>query len=473
MLDFSDAVKKFDPDFITDPSLWKYCDEYFVMAALIHYYPEKYKNLVHSDKPDIIIPRTIGIEVTKCLEDSYNKSIGEWTNYRMGKNGKSYDRCKSIIAEQGGKMDEFGIVHRMSDENTQFAPIAKAIDNKLSKLKTYRLSFKECCLAIILEEPIDSVPKKAVDYFEKKQSSADEKFDILIIISNRELMIYDYKTKLLSKRGISREEKRALDNIGIMIVNGLIPSIKDCFVSNTEQIELDCLEDVKKSIFGESHIKIVKCNCDIEQIKDIIVGTKHSAAKNDFPDFVFNRGLIEHFIVSSSKDNKKGSSYKVHEREAEKQKMNVFQHEELEFLNSEKQRNSVMAVKVDDVFEESSYQDFTYSFKKHFDDHYQSLIRSNLYNENVIFLIDQQGGRLGIYENGQFSRFYLLSEDKNLLWYLATKYPKVNYVFFKASDALEIIDLSSIETLYGSAKDNQDIRGGRMINSSLKLFIDL
>ena len=168
MVKFKNNVLEFEPDKITDPSLWKYSDEYKVMATLMYYYPNKYWNLVHSDKPDLQYTDLIGIEVTQCLEDSYNKSIGEWTNYRLGKNGKTYERCNKIISEQGGQLFEYGIIHRVSDERTQMEPIINRLDNKFKKLKEYRSLFKECSLAIILEEPVPSVPFKAINYFCKK-----------------------------------------------------------------------------------------------------------------------------------------------------------------------------------------------------------------------------------------------------------------------------------------------------------------
>lgn len=228
MVKFKNNVLEFKPDKITDPSLWKYSDEYNVMATLMYYYPNKYWNLVHSDKPDLQYTDLIGIEVTQCLEDSYNKSIGEWTNYRLGKNGKTYERCNKIISEQGGQLFEFGITHRVSDESTQMKPIINRLDNKFKKLKEYRSLFKECSLAIILEEPVPSVPSKAINYFCKKQEDSELKFDNLIIVTNQELIIFDYRTKMISKKIYSKEEKRCFDYIGVMVVNELVTEPKDC-----------------------------------------------------------------------------------------------------------------------------------------------------------------------------------------------------------------------------------------------------
>ena len=72
MLEFADCVKEFKPDHITDPEMQKYCFEYYVMAVLIYFYPDKYFNLAHSDKPDLILNDLIGIEVTNCFESNCN-----------------------------------------------------------------------------------------------------------------------------------------------------------------------------------------------------------------------------------------------------------------------------------------------------------------------------------------------------------------------------------------------------------------
>mgnify|MGYP003298885110 CR=1 FL=1 len=228
MVKFKNNVLEFEPNKITDPSLWKYSDEYSVMATLMYFYPEKYWDLNHSDKPDLQYEDQIGIEVTQCLEDSYNKSIGEWTNYRLGKEGKSYSRCEKVISEQGGQLFEYGITHRVSDENTQMQPIRDRMDKKFLKLKDYRNKFLECSLAIILEEPVPSIPAKAIDYFCTKQKEYDYQFDNLIIITNRELIIFDYKSHLISKKVYTKEEARCFNYIGVMVVNELVSEPKDC-----------------------------------------------------------------------------------------------------------------------------------------------------------------------------------------------------------------------------------------------------
>lgn len=473
MLEFADCVKEFKPNHITDPEMQKYCSEYYVMAALMYFYPDKYFNLAHSDKPDLILNDLIGIEVTTCFEEKFNKIIGIWNNYRLDKNGMTFEKCQKKIAEQGGAMDEFGVDHNMSDESTQFVPIVKAIDSKLAKLPEYRTKYKECSLAIILSEPVDTIPKKTIEYFKEKQKNLDDKFDSIIIIANHFLIIYNYKNDTFTHRIITIEESRYLDNIGTMVANKNVPSIKKCFVSSSKQRELDCLQKIKNAIVQKENMKVEKCNCDISKIEKILNSAKAQKEDSLFPDFIFEGGLIEHFEVTSSNENKKGSEFKRYETEFDNEMKILFQKESEKFLNSPFSPNTLLTCKSGSTYEKTSYEYFVSSFKRNFDSHLISLDKSNKATLITVFLIDQQGGRLQIYEKNEFKRFYLLSEDKKLLLYLKDKYPKINYVIFTSVDSVEIIDMSKIEQLIASSKDEMDIRGGRMIKPNSFVFIDL
>ena len=88
-------------------------------------------------------------------------------------------------------------------------------------------------------------------------------------------------------------------------------------------------------------------------------------------------------------------------------------------------------------------------------------------------MIEQQGASLGVYIDNIFSRFYMLSEDRNILEYIKETLTDVDYIIFIATDRYEVIDLSKIDVLIQRAKTGLDIRGGRQKNVSLKLYIDI
>ena len=209
------------------------------------------------------------------------------------------------------------------------------------------------------------------------------------------------------------------------------------------------------------------------QIEKILNSAKAQKEDSLFPDFIFEGGLIEHFEVTSSNENKKGSEFKRYETEFDNEMKILFQKESEKFLNSPFSPNTLLTCKSGSTYEKTSYEYFVSSFKRNFDSHLISLDKSNKATLITVFLIDQQGGRLQIYEKNEFKRFYLLSEDKKLLLYLKDKYPKINYVIFTSVDSVEIIDMSKIEQLIASSKDEMDVRGGRMIKSNSSVFINL
>ena len=236
MIDFSDYIKTFEPTFITEPSLWKICDEYRVMAALMYFFPDEFFELKHSDKPDLQLSNVYGIEVTKCTEDSYNRSIGEWTNYRMGKNGSSFEKCKKVIDEEGGQLWGDGMItHAVSDQYTQMKAIRAGINKKILKLKTYKEKFEKCALAIILEEPVPPVINLTIEFFNKIQEGHELKFDELLIVMNYSLIRYNAIKNEITEKVFSRSESRCLSNIDVIMGNGLLKDIKECFIYQKPQ----------------------------------------------------------------------------------------------------------------------------------------------------------------------------------------------------------------------------------------------
>ena len=102
-----------------------------------------------------------------------------------------------------------------------------------------------------------------------------------------------------------------------------------------------------------------------------------------------------------------------------------------------------------------------------------SLKKSEFIKWVVVFLIEQQGASLGGYVNNKFNRFYMLSEDRNILDYIKETLTDVDYIIFVDTDRYEVIDLSKIDVLIQGAKTGLDIRGGRQRNISLKSYIDI
>lgn len=234
--------------------------------------------------------------------------------------------------------------------------------------------------------------------------------------------------------------------------------------------EIACLNFVARAL---SVGTIEKTNCDLKIVRAIFEKVHCNLDSSVFPDFLFDGGLIEHFLVSSSKETRKGSDYKIHEHKSKKEFKNFFAKHDNAFLSMEMRPGSFSSYSISSIYENSSYNYFVGSVKRNFYNHIESLTKSGLQHEIVIFLIEQQDGRLGVYEKDSFIKFYLLSEDKNLLNYFKNYFPLVDYVIFKSTDSVEIIDLSLIDEMIECVKENIDIRGGRKIDTVVKIYTDL
>lgn len=237
--------------------------------------------------------------------------------------------------------------------------------------------------------------------------------------------------------------------------------------------ELNCFTKIKESYFKHIGAKKEFDNSDYLTMASIFNGTHQNEKQNEFPDFLFDDGAIEHFEVTASKETRKGSKYTIDDIKKNKDTEQYFDELDKEFLKSNYHPGELITASREDVHKCFSYDAFTKSFKRNTSKHLVSLRKSSYCEKIVIFLIEQQGARLCVYRNNIFDKFYQLSDDKNLLIYIKDNMSDVNYIIFTAADAYEILDLSKIDTLISNAKENQDIRGGTRRNVSLKLYNDI
>ncbi len=237
--------------------------------------------------------------------------------------------------------------------------------------------------------------------------------------------------------------------------------------------EINCVNNVISAFKREGCFHIESCNCNDTDVLKVLQNLKEPSDANQFPDFIFNGGIVEHFAVAGYKESRKGSEFKIEESKGNKKTETFFKEEDKKFSNSPRNPGTYHTISHENTYSNSVYKDFLSSFKRSFNNHLESLQKSKHINETVIFLIEQEDVRFGIYQNNRFTRFYLLSEDKSLLMYLKEQYPLVNYVIFNSADSVEIIDLSNLEPLISRANEGLDIRSGRKRELSLKIYWDL
>ena len=113
------------------------------------------------------------------------------------------------------------------------------------------------------------------------------------------------------------------------------------------------------------------------------------------------------------------------------------------------------------------------SLKKNLQHHVDSLLKFNIRGRKVIFLIELQDALMGIYKDGIFKKFYELHADKNAIQIIKRYIHQLNYIIFKATDRLEIIDMRKINELYDKSYIENDIRGGRRTDICLLIHNDI
>ncbi len=195
---------------------------------------------------------------------------------------------------------------------------------------------------------------------------------------------------------------------------------------------------------------------------------KPNSQQSKFPDFIFEGGFIEHFQVTSSYENRKGSTM---ERENNNINLN-FQSRAKEVVDNLPERNiTIYSVETPQYwYRQHSYENFVNSFKGNLEHHIESLIKYDgikkykifmiEYNDSALYMSKKYPGDLML--NISYGDLltvekspYRLSRDKILLDYIYNNRDMIDYVIFidkndfqgvfvdiiKSQNALEIIKL--------------------------------
>ena len=240
----------------------------------------------------------------------------------------------------------------------------------------------------------------------------------------------------------------------------------------TRQNEIGCLETLKNALLGKTNISIYS-NCDLKSFSLYVFSAKQNMNSNVFPDFIFNGGGIEHFQLTSSKETRKGSAFKIEEN-ANKQIRDEY-HSKLEhsYLKSDSAPGTITTSNYEEIYESFSYEDFLRSFERNVVSHVESLEKNNYQNKIVVFLMEQQTARLWIDEGVVPIKFYELHKDKRALSLVKDFCKHVKYVVYCVSDSIEVLDLSKINELLDNSITYKNVKGGRLIRHQIDFLIDL
>lgn len=244
--------------------------------------------------------------------------------------------------------------------------------------------------------------------------------------------------------------------------------------------EQNCLECAKKVIFygnetlrrdfdGKSYMdvsdeKFNKSYClyfefcnnafglskeDKIEVANILRKAKANEQANNFPDFVFDNGFIEHFQFTSSKETKKGSEQTIQEKAFER----IAEKREKEFqerCNNTPDFENIRSVSTTMDIPEHSEEYLHESFKRNFENHIKSLENYNGNKQVGIFMVENFEFAVNMYEDiykgfkenvsygdlrqAQDFSCYRLSRDKVLLNYLYEYRDKIKYVIYVYND---------------------------------------
>lgn len=230
--------------------------------------------------------------------------------------------------------------------------------------------------------------------------------------------------------------------------------------------------DVSNDEFKKKKIWFVNSDCynsyfgllesDRKEFEYIVFSSKPNSNLSLFPDFVFDNGFIEHFQITSSKTNRKGS---VHKKEESAFVSKV--KSETEKIKQEWNETPSF----DEVCSKSwvhtnpvhTYEFLVDSFKNNWEHHLESCKKYTGSKEVGIFMIEYSEVALSMYENvyhdwingmskgdmrGQ-EKFhcYRLSRDKQLLNYIYQFRDNIKYVIFINCERFEVIRLENIPYL--------------------------
>ena len=225
--------------------------------------------------------------------------------------------------------------------------------------------------------------------------------------------------------------------------------------------EIACLSRIKEALEDHTNVEIVHPYSSLGQVKNIFAITKPNPNVNDFPDFVFPNGGIEHFQVTSSSENKKnGSSFMEEQSKTEKEIKEHFENEINKIDFSSNKAPEIHVLQATEKYGNFSYEAFLKSLQRNIIKHVESLQKSSYLGKTIIFLMEQRTARM-CFERDEFHAvFYLMTQDKKALRILKEFGKNVNFFVYCVADSIEIINTSVIDKLIEESKEHDNIDGG-------------
>lgn len=214
-------------------------------------------------------------------------------------------------------------------------------------------------------------------------------------------------------------------------------------------------------------------NCLLEKDKKILKKALTNAKRNSktsvFPDFVFDGGFIEHFEVTASKENRKGSKLKRSEAEFERNKKSP---EELIRTTVPRFQSPFVSTYEQEMESpELSYENYKESFQKNWEKHIESYDKYSGEKEIGIFLIEFHD--TGIITGENNIRPYSLFLDRELLYYIFKFRDKISFVIFFHQDKIDTLCVLDIPEIICNIPKDIKWRTGTFNKKNLVVEINM
>lgn len=220
--------------------------------------------------------------------------------------------------------------------------------------------------------------------------------------------------------------------------------------------ELVCLNVLKRVMFKPTALFAGKysllSNEEIIELSSLLLTARPNPEASLFPDFVSDRGFIEHFRVTSTVDNRKGSEFSIMLSSMDKER-DAF----VRGLSLPEVPSGIYSKSISRVIPKASYESFVLSFKKHWLKHMTSCdkyVAEHVGLDACVFMVDN--GRefnLSMFCVNSIDGFprkvrgYVLSLDNNLLRWIANNAGCIKYVIFCDGFGHDIVSVARIPEL--------------------------
>lgn len=225
---------------------------------------------------------------------------------------------------------------------------------------------------------------------------------------------------------------------------------------------------------------------DQAEFENILRTAKANQDANAFPDFVFDNGFIEHFQITSSKTNKKGSVHKKEESEYERKVESEIKETTQEWNEAPNHDEGCSKTWVHEN-PEHNHEYLIESFKSNWEHHLESCNKYKGSKEVGIFMVEYSEFALSMLENvyqnwikgmsrgdmREPEKFicYRLSRDKRLLNYIYEFKDIIKYVIFINCDGFEVIRLENIPYLLNLLPWDYSIVPNNFIDSTSLIYM--